>query len=312
MSTYEYLINYKKPIEKVIYPQGEFSLLSKCGPVEVIEQTFKPNNVLTLYATDHVDAHEIYYILEGSMTGLLNEENVHLSVGDTFQINQLSKDIFFETKEGVRFLCITTHPTFHHLSDVIYDLHQIVKKIEEKDPYTKDHGIRVQDWSYKIAYQMGMSPAKLESLCLAALFHDIGKVDIPAHILNKPSKLTEDEYNQIKNHPRIGSDMLVGTVMDQGAEFIAHHHERLDGTGYPNGISGDDICLEARIIAVADVFDAMTTDRIYRKGLSVAEALFELESNMDVAYDREVVMALKAVLAESDSPLTELKETEIE
>ncbi len=296
MSTYEYLINYKQPIEKVVYPQGEFALLSKCGPVEVIEQLFKPDNILTLYATEHVDAHEIYYILEGSMSGVLKGESVHLSVGDSFQINQLSEDLFFETKEGVRFLCITTHPTFHHLSDMIHELLETVKTIEEKDPYTKDHSFRVQNWSYKIANQLGMPSSKLEALCLAALLHDIGKINIPEHILNKPGSLTEDEYNIVKQHPKFGSDMLLGTIMDQGAVYVAHHHERLDGTGYPNGIKGDAICLEARIIAVADVFDAMTTDRSYRKGLPVEMALFELESNMDMAYDREVVLALKAVL----------------
>lgn len=293
---YDYLINKKKAIEKVNHPQGEFSLLSKCGPVEVIEQTFKPDNTLCLYATENPDAHEIYYILEGSMTGFIKGDNVELGVGDTFQISQLNEELYFNTKIGVRLLCITTHPTFHHLSDEINELHKIVKKIEEKDPYTKDHSIRVQDWSYKIAVELGVPLVKVEVLCLAALFHDVGKIDIPETILKKPGKLSSDEYDLIKKHPEMGKQMVVGTILEEVAMFINDHHERIDGSGYPNGLKSNEISLESRIIAVADVYDAMTTERSYRAGLSSDIALKELVDYSNVRYDATVVNALKKIL----------------
>lgn len=285
-----------KPIDRFTHPAGDHSLLVKCGQMEVIEQCFHPAVTVEIFPPVAEEAHEVYHILEGSMCGLLGGQMVELTVGDTLHIDSSCKPLYFRTDGGIRFLCMTNQPTFIQLSGFIHELRDILARVEEKDPYTKDHGIRVQDWSYKIGHELGFPPERLEPLCMAALFHDVGKIKIPDHILNKPGRLSDEEFEQIKMHPVFGRQMMVGTILDEVADYIGQHHERLDGTGYPDGYRADRLSFEARIIAVSDVYDAITTDRPYRKGLPASEAVAELMRNRGTGYDERVVDALVRVL----------------
>ncbi|MGN0710715.1 MAG: HD-GYP domain-containing protein [Anaerovoracaceae bacterium] len=162
----------------------------------------------------------------------------------------------------------------------------------EKDKYTREHSIRVAEYSKIIAEEMRWDKDKIDKLYKTALLHDIGKVGVSAEILNKPGRLTEEEYNKMKEHTVIGSMILkkipLLSYAAPGAEF---HHERYDGKGYPSGLSGNEIPIEARIIAVADAFDAMNSDRIYRKKLEKEQIMNELKSGRGTHFDPDIIDA---------------------
>ncbi len=160
-----------------------------------------------------------------------------------------------------------------------------------KDGYTADHCRRLQRLSYATGQQLGLSQTELYRLDFGSLLHDIGKIEVPVEILQKPGKLTPGEWERVKQHPSLGREMLATTHVKEAGIVVEQHHERLDGSGYPYGLSGKDILTEAYIVAVADTFDAMTTDRPYRKALSDEVAFEEIRKYAGVHYPREVVDA---------------------
>ena len=162
--------------------------------------------------------------------------------------------------------------------------------IEAKDEYTRGHSYRVAEYAALIAAELGWSSEEIQQLKHAAYLHDIGKIGIPDLILNKPSRLTDDEYNLIKKHTVIGAEILKDiTFVPHIVEVARNHHERYDGTGYPRGLAGEDIPYMARILTIADCFDAMTARRPYKKPLSVSYAVSELKKNSGTQFDPELV-----------------------
>ncbi len=164
--------------------------------------------------------------------------------------------------------------------------------VEARDPYTSGHQLRVAMLACAIAREMGLSEERLEVLRIAGVLHDIGKIQIPAEILSKPTRLSKTEFSLIQIHPQISYD-IIKTVEFPGhvAEIVVQHHERMDGSGYPNGLQGDELLLESRILAVADVVEAMVSHRPYRPGLGLDKALEEINTNKGVRYDSEAVEA---------------------
>jgi diguanylate cyclase (GGDEF)-like protein/PAS domain S-box-containing protein/putative nucleotidyltransferase with HDIG domain len=168
---------------------------------------------------------------------------------------------------------------------------------EIKDPHIRRHQERVSQWAATLAEQMGLPSQQVQDIRIAGLLHDLGKVSISEHILNKPGKLTEAEYAKIKEHSALGA-MIVAHVdgLQRLVKIIRHHHERFDGNGYPDGLAGGQIPLQARVLAVVDVFDAMTHERSYRKALSREEAISELERGAATQFDPAVVRAFLTLL----------------
>lgn len=172
--------------------------------------------------------------------------------------------------------------------------------VDAKDSYTKHHSDRVSYYSVLIGKQLGLNDEDLEVLKQGALFHDVGKIGIPDSILQKPGKLTNEEYDDIKNHPSIGSKILApAKIFNDLVPMVLHHHERYDGRGYPVGLSGEDIPLMARIVCVADSFDAMTSDRSYRPRFDVITALGELENCKGSQFDPICVDAFLIALRQN-------------
>lgn len=164
--------------------------------------------------------------------------------------------------------------------------------IGTRDPYTAGHQERVTGLACAIAEEMKLPSERIKGLHVSGLLHDIGKMSVPAEILSKPGRLTETEFALVKSHPGVAYDILRGIDFPWPvADAILQHHERLDGSGYPDGIEGDEILLEARILAVADVVEAMSTHRPYRPALGSAAALGEIESKKGKLYDSSVVEA---------------------
>jgi diguanylate cyclase (GGDEF)-like protein/putative nucleotidyltransferase with HDIG domain len=164
--------------------------------------------------------------------------------------------------------------------------------VDAKDSYTRSHSQTVSQLSSLIATALGLEPAHVARVRLAGLLHDVGKIGIPDAILNKPAKLTDDEYEQMKSHSLVGHDIVFAADMPTEATWIRHHHERYDGHGYPDRISGHAIPLESRIIFVADSFEAMTSDRPYRKAPGQQYAIEELRRHSGTQFDPEVVDAI--------------------
>lgn len=168
----------------------------------------------------------------------------------------------------------------------------VSKTIEAKDPYTSGHQHKVSQLATAIAKELNLSPDKIEGIRIASLIHDIGKIGIPSEILSKPITLTDKEFNLIKDHSQIGYDILKPIDFSYPiAQIVLQHHERIDGSGYDQGLKGNKILLEARIIGVADVVEAMSSHRPYRPALGIEKALEEISQNKGILYDPEVVDA---------------------
>ncbi len=160
------------------------------------------------------------------------------------------------------------------------------RTVESRDPYTSGHQHRVGQLSKQIAMEMGLSEKQIQGIHMAASIHDLGKISIPAEILSKPSRLSDIEFSLIKNHSQVGYDILKEIEFPWPiAEMVYQHHEKMNGSGYPQGLTGDNILLEARIISVADVMEAMASHRPYRPALGTDTALKEIMENAGKLYD---------------------------
>jgi response regulator RpfG family c-di-GMP phosphodiesterase len=175
-------------------------------------------------------------------------------------------------------------------------LKALVQALETRDFETHGHSERVVTFSLRLGYELGLEKEALRDLELGALLHDIGKIGVPDAVLRKPAKLNDDEWAKMKLHPQHGQKILRNIPFLEGAaRIVAQHHERWDGEGYPFGLRGEDIDIGARIFAVVDAFDAMVSDRVYRKGCSYDDALAELERHAGTQFDPLVVEAFKAI-----------------
>ena len=196
-----------------------------------------------------------------------------------------------QVKQGYKKLQRTMEATINTISKII----------EARDPYTAGHQNTVSQFAVAIAKEMKLPEDKIEGMRIAALVHDIGKINIPAEILSKPSKLNEMEFNLIKNHPKTGYNILKTIDFPWPvARIVLQHHERLDGSGYPQGLKGDKTLLEAKIIGTADVVEAMASHRPYRPALGIDKALKEISQNKGILYDPEVADACLKLFKEKD------------
>ena len=180
--------------------------------------------------------------------------------------------------------------------------------VEAKDPYTRGHSDRVSEYSELIGKYLNLSEDDLHKLKIGGLFHDIGKIGVPDSILLKTSRLTDDEYSEIKNHPSIGAHILSNASLFQDIiPIVKHHHERYDGFGYPGKLAGEDIPYLARIAAVADSFDAMTSKRTYRDSLPIDIVKQEIEKNKGTQFDPKIADVFLDILNNHYDEIEEIK-----
>ena len=171
-------------------------------------------------------------------------------------------------------------------------INTVAKIVETRDPYTAGHQLKVSKLATAIAREMKLPQDKIKGMRMASLIHDIGKISLPAEILSKPTKLTKMEIEVIKSHPQVSHDIIKQIEFPWPiAQIVLQHHERINGSGYPQGLKGDEILLEAKIIGVADVVEAMSSHRPYRPAFGIDKALEEISQNRGILYDPEVVDA---------------------
>ena len=209
----------------------------------------------------------------------IKEEETYLTEYCKRLIEKLEKKVtnLEESKKQVK----------HLFDDIIISIGKIT---EIKDPSTAGHQQRISKLSVAIAHELDLPKDKIEGIRMASLLHDVGKICIPTDILNRPGKLSEIEYNLIKTHPQAGHDILKSIDFSYPvARIILQHHERLNGSGYPQGLKSEDILLEAKIIGVADVVGAMSSERPYRPAFGIDETLKKISKNKGILYEPEVV-----------------------
>ena len=276
---------------------GEIHLLSTRYTAELVRTTMKVGKRITLTPAEDSRVTEIYFILKGMLRCDLPTGPLRISSGDYLIAEDLEQPVIFTTETNVEFLYLTSHPFFHHISSEIHELRQLAVEVEQKDGYTANHCERLKVLSYEAGKVLGLPHHRLHYLDYGAYLHDVGKVDVPLEILNKPSTLTPLEWNIIKKHPTFGREMVERTFMKEAGPIIEQHHERLDGSGYPYGLSGDEILTEAYIVAIADAYDAMTSNRPYRRALSHDEAIDELMRFSGRHYPNEIIRAFLEVVS---------------
>jgi putative nucleotidyltransferase with HDIG domain len=180
---------------------------------------------------------------------------------------------------------------------LITSLQMMAQAVDLKDPYTSNHSQQVARRAVRLARTMGLPESEVERIRMGALMHDIGKIGISGRIIRKPGKLTEEEMAMMRQHSSVSASIIGPLeILGEAAQMVRHHHERWDGAGYPDGLRGESIPLGSRIIFVSDAFDALVSDRPYRKGATKAGALNEIRKHSGTQFDPEVVRALERII----------------
>jgi len=243
---------------------------------------------------------EFLYILSGEcfLQDKDGSEKSRLGPGYCVAASGLAENAYFKASTDLHLLYISSQPVFSYVSDQIAELVELARAVEEKDNHTAMHCERLQKYATLIGERLRLPPHRMEHLIYAALLHDVGKAAIPSSILGKSGPLRSEEMAEMKKHPVLGAQMVAQTYLKDVARIVQQHHERHDGLGYPFGLDGSQIEIEAAIIACVDAYDAMTSDRPYRKALSQAEAALELRRHRGRQFHPLIADTLLEILYE--------------
>jgi len=243
---------------------------------------------------DNLHHFSLYYELSGDYQKALKYQRDYSEVAKSMFSEELNEKIAeMQTKyETGKLEDLVAERTLELQKTINGVIRTIALTIEARDPYTAGHQARVADLATEIAREMKLSNEQVEGIKIAGIIHDLGKIKVPDGILGKPGKLTDLEFDIFKTHPQAGFDMLKEIELPWPlAEMILQHHEKMDGSGYPQGLKGDEIMLEARILAVADTVEAMSSHRAYRPALGLDKALNQIKQDKGTLFDPRVVDA---------------------
>lgn len=264
-----------------------YTLLRQNKQDELIKMELKAGSLLIVQVEECQQGENHYEILAGQLMDIDEKKILH------------AKDVmtYHHILEPVILRCLTDVVLNWHIEGHVFDalnfendvIINTLDQIMQKDNYTKEHALRVAELSKSLAIAAGCKGREVSNIAVAALAHDLGKVRISDEILNKPSRLTADEYEQIKEHVSLGYEIVKELLPEPITEIILQHHERIDGSGYPNGLKGDAICKGAKILAIADSFDAMHTERPYKLGMDIPAIITELRRCSNTSYEAELV-----------------------
>jgi len=273
----------------------------KTDDFEISALHLKKDTFYSIKKTDSECHFKVYTVLTGK--AYLVEADAYLTCGSIVYVNELSDRINFIVLEDM-----ALYSQSHHMSNYetfvknIGDVGNILQQIQEKDQYTDEHCNRVYRLAVKIGIKLGYKGTRLLHLVHASRYHDIGKIYVPEAILNKPGKLDEEEMKIMQSHVLHGADLIKDYDSSLIFNIISQHHERLDGSGYPSGLKNGEILEESKIIAVCDSFDAMVTDRVYKRGKTVEEACDELKNMGGTHYDEKILTIFIEIL-HTESPI---------
>ncbi|WP_391118012.1 HD-GYP domain-containing protein [Psychrobacillus sp. L3] len=257
---------------------------------------YNPNN--------YADYKECYTVLMGELEVAWDGNKKTFYAGDVIDVKMYTSILTCYAKKEVEILFEMTSSFFEKNFTEREIIHRDAKKIQEVDGYTYHHCARIRDYSIELWKRIKPEAHGITILSTGSYFHDIGKLGIPLEILNKVGKLTEDEWRIIKTHPTLGAEMMRNHEIErfrEAAFIVEEHHERYDGNGYPYGLKGEEISLEASIVSVVDAFDAMITNRVYRSAMTMEEALHEIEIGRGTQFNPIVVNEFLNMLKERNN-----------
>lgn len=296
MDTPSFIHKKEEYLNRVAKTNTDIRLLARHNSLEVMKHKISEGSSFYLDSGEEWQGFEFIYLLEGKMEYTNVEPPITLETGDYISREGVPEESWFETKTEVTVLYTSTQPAFYMLRQEIEDYLQLAEEIESTERMD-GHSKRLVRMSQKVGEILGLSADRLSNLRYASFFHDLGKARVPDRILEKEGKLTPDEWEIMEKHTIWGREMLEETEHLGGVgEIVEQSHERMDGKGYPKGLDGEEISLEARIIAVVDAWDAMRSDRPYRNALPREEAVAELRYNKGSQFDPEVVDVFLDVL----------------
>lgn len=274
-------------------------LLAQGDGLEIMRQTIMADATLWVTPAATAETLEFFCLLSGALTIHLDDQEIELTAGDSFYVENLHEEVFLKAKAETELLYITNSSLFELVNSFQGDLDKLLREINDKDQITYVHSKQVMKYSIELfrrlpSERQGISA---DEMVTAALFHDVGKCFVPDEILKKRGRLNPEEWRYIIKHPHHSARLLRPRFGSKVAEIAQNHHERLDGSGYPFGLRADEISFESKIVAVADVFDAMTTDRGYNQVLTFRQAAAEL-CQLKEQFDRRITHVLAELVSE--------------
>ncbi|PGT84840.1 hypothetical protein COD11_10020 [Bacillus sp. AFS040349] len=269
------------------------SLIASGDQTEIIHHQLEPDTRWALEPEAGWSALEYLFIVNGQLKLQMEDGSFKAyKTGDSFYRLPITEHYVFQSIGPTEFIYVTSQPIFHRYSNVSRQLVKLAVSIEEKDGYTGDHCARIANLAMQVGEEIGLNSNDLLQLNMASFFHDVGKIIIPLNILQKPGKLTTDEWDIMKKHTIYGRMVLEETklpLLVNAGKIVEQHHERYDGRGYPYGLSKDEIDIKASIISVVDAYDAITSNRPYQKARTKEEAVHELKKNKGSFYHPDIV-----------------------
>lgn len=248
---------------------------------------------------------ETYTLLDGEVDIEYRDTRIKMKVGETLDASCYDKIVTFYGTSDAEILMKMDADFYEQLFFETLTLQNEMDAVSSVDGYTYHHCDRIRQYAIEVWKRMDQPKSRLKLLRWGSYFHDIGKLAIPLKILNKPGKLTPEEWETMKSHSLKGADMMRSHPVEwlkDAAFIVEQHHERYDGKGYPYGLQGDEISIEAAIVSVVDAFDAMTTERVYKQALTVEEALAELKKGKGTQFHPDVVDRFIEIILEKKLP----------
>jgi HD-GYP domain-containing protein (c-di-GMP phosphodiesterase class II) len=285
-------INEESFIETVHMKGLQVSLIASGDGTEIIYHKLDPGTRWALEPSEGWDALEYFHVLSGELNLQTDHGYKTIKTGDSFYKVPVTEHHIFQAKGTTEFLYVTSQPIFHHYSKVTREFMELSVSIEQKDGYTVNHCHRINKLAMLVGETIGLKTKEVLKLNIASFLHDVGKLKVPLEILQKPGKLTSEEWEIMKKHSTYGREILEAAnlpLLRNAGAVVEQHHERYDGKGYPKGLKGDEISIEASIISIVDSFDAMTSERVYRKPLTTDEAFEEISRYRGTMYHPEMV-----------------------
>ena len=299
-------IRMKASLPRVFTDQSVTTYLGRAENISYSLYTLFPNTTTWVYynPNNSADFVERYTILSGDLVIDRDGQKSILRRGDVIDVSEYKGVVTCNAESHVEILFEMTSSLFENNFTEREIIQRDAKRIQEVDGYTYHHCSRIRDYSIELWKRMRPDSDGVSILSLGSYFHDIGKLAIPLEILNKPGKLTDDEWKIIKMHTTLGAEMMRNHEIERirkAAFIVEEHHERYDGKGYPYGLVGDEISIEASIVSVVDAFDAMTTNRVYRGAMTIEDAIQEMKDGKGTQFHPEVVDEFLAMLEEKQN-----------
>jgi HD-GYP domain-containing protein (c-di-GMP phosphodiesterase class II) len=276
-------------------------LLAQHGDVEITRHRIAAGKVFYLDEASEWAGFEFIYLLRGTLVLTDDGRTTEFVGGDYLYHAGLPERAYFRVGDYVELLMVSSPPSFHLIKDEVPEMLALARSVEEKDEGTEGHCHRLERLAIKTGERLGLSGQRLIDLSYGAYLHDIGKIRVPDGVLSKEAPLSDEEWEEMRRHPEHGAELLAEKdYLKAAAGIVVAHHERYDGSGYPRGLRGDEIPIEARVIAVVDAYDAITSERPYQPALARKQAIEELRANAGTHFDPQVVRAFVSVVEDAD------------